>query len=51
MNKIKEIKRDIENINEILYSKRKLLDKYPNDNGLLLSLESFKKEKNIYIFY
>lgn len=45
MNKVNEIKRDIENINERIYSKRKLLEKYPNDKGLLLSLESFEKRK------
>ncbi|MDR1820020.1 MAG: hypothetical protein LBR15_07235 [Methanobrevibacter sp.] len=46
----KDIEIELEKVNERISSKKKLLSTYPDDKGLILSLESFKKRKNELLF-
>jgi hypothetical protein len=45
-----DIEMELERVDERISSKEKLLSTYPNDNELILSLNSFKKRKNDLLF-
>ncbi|MDR3290655.1 MAG: hypothetical protein LBT10_00745 [Methanobrevibacter sp.] len=44
---IKNIKKDITRVNKRIQAKKELMEEYPKDKGLLLSLKSFIARKDV----